>query len=184
MNFHPENWSVYVIALGSRDSKVHNNQSVKWEVFIRARKCPNRLWEPLLLSPKPYQYKHALGASLQDQIEEEEEDWGSHSVTVDSSSQTWRPLTRMEAVLVCKVESLPTSQSPYLPRRVRRKQNPHSNDWEGKRQQWQRKSLHHCSLRYGKLKPQYQRDIELPSQETPSFQATESPATCRMPKVR
>ncbi|XP_040186034.1 inactive rhomboid protein 2 [Rana temporaria] len=58
-----------------------------------------------------------------------------------------------------------------------------SNDWEGKRQQWQRKSLHHCSLRYGKLKPQYQRDMELPSQETPSFQATESPATCRMPKI-
>ncbi|XP_053309878.1 inactive rhomboid protein 2 [Spea bombifrons] len=58
-----------------------------------------------------------------------------------------------------------------------------SNDWEGKRQQWQRKSLHHCSLRYGKLKPQYQRDIELPSQETPSFQATDSPATCRMPKI-
>ncbi|XP_041431763.1 inactive rhomboid protein 2 isoform X1 [Xenopus laevis] len=58
-----------------------------------------------------------------------------------------------------------------------------SNDWEGKRQQWQRKSLHHCSLRYGKLKPQYQRDIELPSQETPSFQATESPATHRLPKI-
>ncbi|KAM5135773.1 inactive rhomboid protein 2 isoform 1-T2 [Mantella aurantiaca] len=58
-----------------------------------------------------------------------------------------------------------------------------SNDWEDKRQQWQRKSLHHCSLRYGKLKPQYQRDMELPSQETPSFQATESPATCRMPKI-
>ncbi|KAM4663795.1 inactive rhomboid protein 2 [Discoglossus pictus] len=58
-----------------------------------------------------------------------------------------------------------------------------SNDWEGKRQQWQRKSLHHCSQRYGKLKPQYQRDMELPSQETPSFQATESPATCRMPKI-
>ncbi|KAG9473703.1 hypothetical protein GDO78_004158 [Eleutherodactylus coqui] len=58
-----------------------------------------------------------------------------------------------------------------------------SNDWEGKRQQWQRKSLRHCSLRYGKLKPQYQRDMELPSQETPSFQATESPATCRLPKI-
>lgn len=58
-----------------------------------------------------------------------------------------------------------------------------SNDWEGKRQQWQRKSLHHCSLRYGKLKPQYQRDMELPSQETPSFQTTESPATSRLPKI-
>ncbi|KAG8446094.1 hypothetical protein GDO86_013820 [Hymenochirus boettgeri] len=58
-----------------------------------------------------------------------------------------------------------------------------SNDWEGKRQHWQRKSLHHCSLRYGKLKPQYQRDIELPSQETPSFQATESPSGRRLPKI-
>ncbi|KAG8565627.1 hypothetical protein GDO81_012929 [Engystomops pustulosus] len=59
-----------------------------------------------------------------------------------------------------------------------------SNDFEGKRQQWHRKSLHHCSLRYGKLKPQYQRDMELPSQETPSFQTTESPATSRLPKIR
>ncbi|XP_063816486.1 inactive rhomboid protein 2 [Pseudophryne corroboree] len=58
-----------------------------------------------------------------------------------------------------------------------------SNDWEGKRQHWQRKSLHHCSLRYGKLKPQYQKDMELPSQETPSFQTTESPATSRLPKI-
>ncbi|XP_029456284.1 inactive rhomboid protein 2 isoform X2 [Rhinatrema bivittatum] len=58
-----------------------------------------------------------------------------------------------------------------------------SNDWEGKRQHWQRKSLQHCSQRYGKLKAQYQRDAELPSQETPSFQASESPATCKLPKI-
>lgn len=58
-----------------------------------------------------------------------------------------------------------------------------SGDWEGKRQQWQRKSLQHCSQRYGKLKTQYQRDVELPSQETPSFQPTESPAPCKMPKI-
>lgn len=58
-----------------------------------------------------------------------------------------------------------------------------SSDWEGKRQQWQRKSLQHCSMRYGKLKPAY-RDMELPSQEGPSFQATESPKPAKMPKVK
>ncbi|NXS13724.1 RHDF2 protein, partial [Neodrepanis coruscans] len=57
-----------------------------------------------------------------------------------------------------------------------------SSDWEGKRQQWQRKSLQHCSMRYGKLKPAY-RDMELPSQEVPSFQGTESPKPAKMPKV-
>ncbi|NXY92737.1 RHDF2 protein, partial [Alcedo cyanopectus] len=58
-----------------------------------------------------------------------------------------------------------------------------SSDWEGKRQQWQRKSLQHCSMRYGKLKPAY-RDMELPSQEVPSFQGTESPKPAKMPKVK
>ncbi|XP_059684265.1 inactive rhomboid protein 2 isoform X2 [Gavia stellata] len=57
-----------------------------------------------------------------------------------------------------------------------------SSDWEGKRQQWQRKSLQHCSMRYGKLKPAY-RDMELPSQEVPSFQGTESPKPAKMPKI-
>ncbi|XP_064423661.1 inactive rhomboid protein 2 [Latimeria chalumnae] len=57
------------------------------------------------------------------------------------------------------------------------------NDHEGKQQQWQRKSLRHCSLRYGKLKAQYQRDVDLPSQEAPSFQGAESPAPCKMPKI-
>ncbi|KAM4762148.1 inactive rhomboid protein 2 isoform 2-T2 [Cyanocitta cristata] len=57
-----------------------------------------------------------------------------------------------------------------------------SSDWEGNRQQWQRKSLQHCSMRYGKLKPAY-RDMELPSQEGPSFQATESPKPAKMPKI-
>ncbi|XP_054833320.1 inactive rhomboid protein 2 [Eublepharis macularius] len=57
-----------------------------------------------------------------------------------------------------------------------------SGDWEGKRQHWQRKSLQHCSLRYGKLKAAY-REMELSSQEVPSFQATESPKPCKMPKI-
>lgn len=58
-----------------------------------------------------------------------------------------------------------------------------SGDWEGKRQNWQRRSLHHCSVRYGRLKATCQRDLELPSQEGPSFQGTESPKPCKMPKV-
>lgn len=57
-----------------------------------------------------------------------------------------------------------------------------SGDWEGKRQHWQRRSLQHCSMRYGKLKAAY-RDMELPSQEVPSFQGTESPKPAKMPKV-
>uniref|UniRef100_A0A8C9PMQ7 Inactive rhomboid protein n=1 Tax=Spermophilus dauricus TaxID=99837 RepID=A0A8C9PMQ7_SPEDA len=58
-----------------------------------------------------------------------------------------------------------------------------SGDWEGKRQHWQRRSLHHCSVRYGRLKASCQRDLELPSQEVPSFQGTESPKPCKMPKI-
>ncbi|XP_032726431.1 inactive rhomboid protein 2 isoform X2 [Lontra canadensis] len=58
-----------------------------------------------------------------------------------------------------------------------------SGDWEAKRQHWQRRSLHHCSVRYGRLKPSCQRDLELPSQEVPSFQGAESPKPCRMPRI-
>ncbi|KAM9000982.1 inactive rhomboid protein 2 [Sarcophilus harrisii] len=58
-----------------------------------------------------------------------------------------------------------------------------SEDWDGKRQNWHRKSLHHCSVRYGKLKASCQRDLELPSQEVPSFQGIESPKACKMPKI-
>nr|XP_042697084.1 inactive rhomboid protein 2 isoform X2 [Chrysemys picta bellii] len=57
-----------------------------------------------------------------------------------------------------------------------------SSDWEGKREHWQRKSRQHCSIRYGKLKAPY-RDMELPSQEVPSFQGTESPKPCKLPKI-
>lgn len=58
-----------------------------------------------------------------------------------------------------------------------------SGDWEGKRQNWQRRSLHHCSVHYGRLKASCQRELELPSQEVPSFQGTESPKPCKMPKI-
>lgn len=58
-----------------------------------------------------------------------------------------------------------------------------SGDWEGKRQSWQHRSLHHCSVRYGRLKASCQRELELPSQEVPSFQGTESPKPCKLPKI-
>ncbi|XP_014306276.1 inactive rhomboid protein 2 [Myotis lucifugus] len=58
-----------------------------------------------------------------------------------------------------------------------------SGDWELERQHWQRRSLHHCSVRYGRLKASCQRDLELPSQDVPSFQDSESPKPCKMPKI-
>uniref|UniRef100_A0AAY4CPF0 Inactive rhomboid protein n=1 Tax=Denticeps clupeoides TaxID=299321 RepID=A0AAY4CPF0_9TELE len=42
-------------------------------------------------------------------------------------------------------------------------------------QKWQRKSLRHCSMRYGKLKPQVIREMELPSQDNISLTSTETP---------
>ncbi|XP_059936695.1 inactive rhomboid protein 2 isoform X2 [Mesoplodon densirostris] len=58
-----------------------------------------------------------------------------------------------------------------------------SGDWELKQQHWQRRSRHHCSVRYGRLKASCQRDLELTSQEVPSFQGTESPRPRKMPKI-
>ncbi|MGH0191132.1 UNVERIFIED_CONTAM: hypothetical protein FKN15_056981 [Acipenser sinensis] len=52
-----------------------------------------------------------------------------------------------------------------------------SSDCESKQQEWQRKSVRHCSQRYGKLKAQY-RDLELPNQD-----GQESPAPCKLPKI-
>ncbi|KAJ8363567.1 hypothetical protein SKAU_G00123980 [Synaphobranchus kaupii] len=52
------------------------------------------------------------------------------------------------------------------------------SDSETKQQQWQRKSLRHCSQRYGKLKAQY-REQEAPSQD----HTLESPTAHAMPKI-
>lgn len=52
-------------------------------------------------------------------------------------------------------------------------------DCETKQQVWHRKSLRHCSQRYGKLKAQY-REPETATTD----QSLESPATHRMPKVK
>ncbi|XP_049758820.1 inactive rhomboid protein 1 isoform X9 [Elephas maximus indicus] len=42
-------------------------------------------------------------------------------------------------------------------------------------QKWQRKSIRHCSQRYGKLKPQVIRELDLPSQDNISLTSTETP---------
>ncbi|KAM7418963.1 hypothetical protein PAMA_016197 [Pampus argenteus] len=52
-------------------------------------------------------------------------------------------------------------------------------DCETKQQVWQRKSLRHCSQRYGKLKAQYRE----PETATSIDQGLDSPATHRMPKI-
>jgi len=48
-------------------------------------------------------------------------------------------------------------------------------------QKWQRKSLRHCSLRYGKLKPQVLREMDLPSQDNISLTSTETPPPLYVP---
>uniref|UniRef100_A0A672K6Z3 Inactive rhomboid protein n=1 Tax=Sinocyclocheilus grahami TaxID=75366 RepID=A0A672K6Z3_SINGR len=49
-----------------------------------------------------------------------------------------------------------------------------SNDVDAT-QKWQRKSLRHCTQRYGKLKPQVIREMDLPSQDNLSMTSTETP---------
>ncbi|KAJ8002053.1 hypothetical protein DPEC_G00175810 [Dallia pectoralis] len=52
-------------------------------------------------------------------------------------------------------------------------------DCETKQQLWQRKSLRHCSQRYGRLKAQYREPESLPSMD----QGLDSPGTCKMPRI-
>ncbi|XP_072539500.1 inactive rhomboid protein 2-like [Salminus brasiliensis] len=54
------------------------------------------------------------------------------------------------------------------------------SDCESKQQAWQRKSLRHCSQRYGRLKAQYRENHEAASMEQ---QALDSPGAYRMPKI-
>ncbi|RXN15802.1 inactive rhomboid 2 [Labeo rohita] len=53
------------------------------------------------------------------------------------------------------------------------------SDSESKQQEWHRKSLRHCSQRYGKLKPQYCEQNEAASLDY----GPESPVAPRMPKI-
>ena len=54
------------------------------------------------------------------------------------------------------------------------------DDCETKQQTWQRKSMRHCSQRYGKLKAQYREPDHTASMD----QGLDSPQTHKMPKVR
>ncbi|XP_031416722.1 inactive rhomboid protein 1 isoform X2 [Clupea harengus] len=51
-------------------------------------------------------------------------------------------------------------------------------------QRWQRKSLRHCSLRYGKLKPQVIREMDLSSQDNLSMTSTETPPPLYVPPAQ
>ncbi|XP_078456864.1 inactive rhomboid protein 1-like isoform X1 [Lampetra planeri] len=48
-------------------------------------------------------------------------------------------------------------------------------DCEAEQQRWQRRTRRHCSLHLGKLKPQYLREMEMPSQDTISQASNETP---------
>ncbi|TRY83967.1 hypothetical protein DNTS_006286 [Danionella cerebrum] len=51
-------------------------------------------------------------------------------------------------------------------------------------QKWQRKSLRHCTQRYGKLKPQVIREMDLSSQDNLSVTSTETPPPLYVPPVQ
>ncbi|XP_077057198.1 inactive rhomboid protein 1 isoform X1 [Siphateles boraxobius] len=58
-----------------------------------------------------------------------------------------------------------------------------SNDVDAT-QKWQRKSLRHCTQRYGKLKPQVIREMDLPSQDNLSMASTETPPPLYVPPTQ
>uniref|UniRef100_A0A8C2EI36 Inactive rhomboid protein n=1 Tax=Cyprinus carpio TaxID=7962 RepID=A0A8C2EI36_CYPCA len=58
-----------------------------------------------------------------------------------------------------------------------------SNDVDAT-QKWQRKSLRHCTQRYGKLKPQVIREMDLPSQDNLSMTSTETPPPLYLPPTQ
>lgn len=58
-----------------------------------------------------------------------------------------------------------------------------SNDVDAT-QKWQRKSLRHCTQRYGKLKPQVIREMDLASQDNLSMISTETPPPLYVPPAQ
>ncbi|XP_062820466.1 inactive rhomboid protein 1 isoform X4 [Anolis carolinensis] len=100
-----------------------------------------------------------------------------------SITQTIRRQVRFE-----RTQTLPSGGRQLGGRRLLRKRHSlprtllrGTADWFGiskesdATQKWQRKSLRHCSLRYGKLKPQVIREMDLPSQDNLSLASTETP---------
>ncbi|KAM8778717.1 inactive rhomboid protein 1 isoform 5-T5 [Rhynchonycteris naso] len=94
---------------------------------------------------------------------------------------------RSRQVRFGRVHTLPLLGSPAargaLPQRwsLSRSLLRGTADWFGvskdsdSTQKWQRKSIRHCSQRYGKLKPQVIRELDLPSQDNVSLTSTETP---------
>ncbi|XP_061455601.1 inactive rhomboid protein 1 isoform X3 [Rhineura floridana] len=105
-----------------------------------------------------------------------------------SITQTIRRQVRFE-----RTQTLPIQGRQMGRRLLRRRQSlPRTlfrgtADWFGvskesdATQKWQRKSLRHCSLRYGKLKPQVMREMDLPSQDNISLASTETPPPLYVP---
>ncbi|XP_070341460.1 inactive rhomboid protein 1 isoform X6 [Equus asinus] len=85
------------------------------------------------------------------------------------------------------VHTLPLLGPPAAPRALPQRRSLSRSllrgtaDWFGvskdsdSTQKWQRKSIRHCSQRYGKLKPQVIRELDLPSQDNVSLTSTETP---------
>uniref|UniRef100_A0A8D3DTC2 Inactive rhomboid protein n=1 Tax=Scophthalmus maximus TaxID=52904 RepID=A0A8D3DTC2_SCOMX len=100
--------------------------------------------------------------------ERAEREIDSHLIRIKSKSLRARPLAARE----CRDPEL--NVSVFVAVRG-------TADWFGvskdgdATQKWQRKSLRHCSLRYGKLKPQVIREMDLPSQDNISLTSTETP---------
>ncbi|XP_035389478.1 inactive rhomboid protein 1 isoform X1 [Electrophorus electricus] len=109
----------------------------------------------------------------------------SLSQTIKSTAGKSVRFHQMSAVLVkgrcCSRLKGPRRQS--LPHIVLRG----TADWFGigkdadTTQRWQRKSLQHCSHRYGKLKAQVARDMDLASQDNLSIASTETPPPLYVP---
>uniref|UniRef100_A0ABM5EZE5 Inactive rhomboid protein n=1 Tax=Pogona vitticeps TaxID=103695 RepID=A0ABM5EZE5_9SAUR len=105
-----------------------------------------------------------------------------------SITQTIRRQVRFERTQTLPVQGRqlgrrPLRKRPSLPRTLFRG----TADWFGvskendATQKWQRKSLRHCSLRYGKLKAQAVREMDLPSQDNLSLASTETPPPLYVP---
>ncbi|XP_059548461.1 inactive rhomboid protein 1 isoform X1 [Myotis daubentonii] len=94
---------------------------------------------------------------------------------------------RSRQVRFGRVHTLPLLGSPAARRALPQRRSLSRSllrgtaDWFGvskdsdSTQKWQRKSIRHCSQRYGKLKPQVIRELDLPSQDNVSLTSTETP---------
>ncbi|XP_051969254.1 inactive rhomboid protein 1-like isoform X1 [Xyrauchen texanus] len=113
-----------------------------------------------------------------------------HSITQTIKSPTGKRVRfeQMSSILV-KGQSFTRLEPPRrqsLPQIVLRG----TADWFGvsndvdASQKWQRKSLQHCTQRYGKLKPQVIRDMDLPSQDNLSMASTETPPPLYVPPTQ